>query len=313
MGVQEDAHLRASRDRSRTERASCVGLLVAIPLSMLRWILSLTGAALLTVTSTAVAQTTEPDASSHDDWLTRWMRTVDEARVSQPHYPAPIVTTHVLLVEQLRYDMSRQQDPNGTGTANLGASRGLEIILPPRLEIAISPPPYLTHQSSVPDGFGDTSFQVKYRVSSAPEEKGDYFVGVFFAGTVPTGTAPNGADHAVFLPTLAVAKGIGPVDVQTTLAAGLPASGTELLGRTLVSNTAVDLRIRHGLADDRAECTHWSGGTSTEKRGVRDARYRRRRFPSWTATHRPGCRRADRGVAVSPVRRRWIASMRLPF
>ena len=93
-------------------------------------------------------------------------------------------------------DLSRQQDGNGTATANFGSSRGLELIPTTRLEIGISPPPYLTHQSSVPDGFGDMSFQVKYRVSSAPEGKGDYFVGVFFGGSLPTGTAPNGADHA---------------------------------------------------------------------------------------------------------------------
>jgi hypothetical protein len=283
---------------------------------MLRWILSLTAAALLAVTSTAVAQTIEADCSNHDDWLTRWFTRVDEARASQPHYVAPIVTTHVLLVEQYRYDMSRQQDPSGTGTANLGASRGLELIPTTRLEIAISPPPYLAHQSTVPDGFGDTSFQVKYRVSSAPEEKGDYFIGVFFAGTLPTGTAPNGAEHAVLLPTLAVARGIGPVDVQTTLAAGLPASGTELLGRTIASNTAVDLRIKGAVWPMiELNTTHWSGGTLDGENEVFVT-------PGVVVGTFPLAERLRIGVgvgvqiAVSQFHRydnRWIASVRLPF
>jgi hypothetical protein len=248
--------------------------------------------------------------------LTRWMRTVDEARTSQPHYVAPIVTTHVVLVQQYRYDMSRQQDANGTATANFGASRGLELIPTTRLEIGISPPPYLTHQSSVPDGYGDMSFQIKYRVSSAPENKGDYFVGVFFGGSLPTGTAPNGADHAIFLPTLAVAKGIGPVDVQTTLAAGLPGSGTDVLGRTIVSNTAVDLRIK-GTVWPMLElnATHWSGGSLDGQQEVFVT-------PGVVVGSFPVAERLHIGfgagmqIAVSQFRRynhRFIASLRLPF
>src|SRR5258706_13126383 len=170
-------------------------------------LLFLTAAALLTLSPTLMAQPPDPPsptderaaaptASSHDGWLGRWMRTVDEARAGQPHYVAPIVTTHVVLVEQYRYDISRQHDANGSFTSNFGASRGLEIIPTTRLEIGISPPPYLAHQSGVPDGFGDLAFQVKYRAFSAPEGKGDYFVGVFFGGSFPTGNV-NGAGHTI--------------------------------------------------------------------------------------------------------------------
>ena len=38
-----------------------------------------------------------------------WAHAVDTARASQPHFIAPMVTTHVMLVQQYRYDMSRQQ------------------------------------------------------------------------------------------------------------------------------------------------------------------------------------------------------------
>jgi hypothetical protein len=265
----------------------------------------------------AVQRTTAtPDTSNQDDWLARWMRTVDEARASQPHYVAPIVTTHVVLVEQYRYDMSRQRDASGTVTSNIGASRGLEIIPTTRLEIGISPPPYLSHQSSVPDGFGDMSFQVKYRVSSAPEEKGDYFIGVFFGGSIPTGAAPNGADHPIFLPTFAVAKGLGLVDIQTTLAAGLPGSGTDVLGRTLASNTAVDLRIK-GTVWPMIElnATAWSGGTLDGQKEVFVT-------PGVVVGSFPLAERLHIGfgagvqIAVSQFRRynhRWIGSVRLPF
>src|SRR3981189_1620631 len=59
----------------------------------------------------------QPDPAQNDaggsnipknDWVHSWFRKVDEARANQPHYVSPIVTTHVLLVQQLRYDMSWQ-------------------------------------------------------------------------------------------------------------------------------------------------------------------------------------------------------------
>jgi hypothetical protein len=114
------------------------------------------------------------DSNNHqqNDWVRFWMRNVDAARASQPHFVSPIVTTHVMLVQQYRYDMSWQQDPSGgTVTSNYGASRGLEIIPTTRLEVGIFPPGYFVHQSKTADGFGDLSWQVKYRGFREPGAK----------------------------------------------------------------------------------------------------------------------------------------------
>jgi hypothetical protein len=267
--------------------------------------------------STGASNQAVPVASNQGDWVQHWMRTVDEARAGQPHFVAPIVTTHVVLVEQYRYDISRQQDGiGGTATSNYGASRGLEIIPTTRLEIGISPPPYLEHQSGQPDGFGDLAFQLKYRAFSAPEGKGDYFVGVFFGGSIPTGTSPNGFDHAMLLPTLAAAKGIGPVDIQSTIGAGLPATGADLLGRTILFNTAVDYRIK-GTVWPMLELnsTSWSGGALDGKKEVFLT-------PGLVLGAFPLVERLHLGlgagvqIAVTQFHQynhRWIASVRLPF
>jgi hypothetical protein len=229
---------------------------------------------------------------------------------------APIVTTHVVLVEQYRFDVSRQQDAGATATWNVGAARGIEIIPTDRLEIGISPPPYFAHQSDVADGFGDVSFLVKYRAWSAPEGKGDYFVGVFFGGSLPTGASPNGTDHTILTPMLAAAKGFGPVDIQTTLSTGLPTSGTDVLGRTIVSNTAVDYRIK-GTFWPMVElnATSWSGGTLGGEKEVFVT-------PGLVVGSFQLAERLHLGLgvgvqlAVSQFHRdnhRWIASVRLPF
>src|ERR1700675_865225 len=78
--------------------------------------------------------------SGEAGWVRAWMRETDKARSSQPHFVAPLITTHVMLVQQFRYDMSWQRDPSGGGiTANYGSSRGLEIIPSSRLEVGIFP------------------------------------------------------------------------------------------------------------------------------------------------------------------------------
>ncbi len=216
-------------------------------------------------------QSDPSSSNSHkNDWVHSWLREVDEARASQPHFVSPIVTTHVMLVQQFRYDMSWQQDPaGGTVTSNYGASHGLEIIPTTRLEVGIFPPSYLVHQSNVPDGFGDFSWQVKFRAFSATEGKGDYFVGFFLGGLFPTGAPPNGLGHSVLSPTFAAAKGIGPWDIQSTIGANLPTSGTNLLGRAIVFNTAVDYRIRGKIWPMiEQNSIFWSGGTLDGKKEV---------------------------------------------
>jgi len=207
--------------------------------------------------------------SGDNDWVHAWMRKVDKVRASQPHFVSPIVTTHVMLVQQFRYDMSWQQDPGNTSTSNYGMSKGLEIIPVSRLEVGIFPPNYLSHQSSAPDGFGDLSVQVKFRAFSATEGRGDYFVGFFFGGSLPTGTPPNGVGHSILSPTLAAAKGFGHWDVQSTLGANLPVSGANILGRAIIFNTAVNYKLKGKVWPMLGQnSTFWSGGVLDGKKQV---------------------------------------------
>src|ERR1700682_228417 len=252
-----------------------------------------------------------------NDWVHSWLRRVDQARASQPHFVSPIVTTHVMLVQQFRYDMSWQQDPSGgTTTSNYGVSKGLEIIPLSRLEVGIFPPNYLAHQSSVPDGFGDVSFQLKFRAFSATEGRGDYFVGFFFAGSLPTGNPPNGVGHTILSPTFAAAKGFSHWDVQTTLGANLPASGTSLLGRAIIFNTAVNYKIRNKFWPMLEQnSVFWSGGALDGKKQVFLT-------PGFVLGSFPVAERLrfaiGTGVQIAVTEfhqynHRWILSLRFPF
>lgn len=216
----------------------------------------------------ARSSTAPSDGDRRDRWVDAWLRNTDKARTLQPHFTAPIVTTHVILVQQYRYDMSWQQNSPGPGrTANYGAARGLEVIPTTRLEIGISPPNYLVHDTATKDGMGDLAWQVKYRAFSGTEGKGDYFVGFFMGGTLPTGDSPNGTGHAILSPTFAAAKGLGHWDVQSTIGASLPVSGTSTLGRTIVFNTAVNYRFgRIVWPMLEQNSMFWSGGSLDGKK-----------------------------------------------
>jgi len=255
--------------------------------------------------------------SNQNDWVHAWMRKADEARASQPHFVSPIVTTHVMLVQQYRFDMSWQHDPTGgTITSNYGASHGLEIIPTSRLEVGLFQPPYLVHQSNVPDGFGDFAFQIKYRAFSAPEGRGDYFVGFFFGGSFPTGTPPNGSAHTLLSPAFAAAKGLGPWDIQTTLGANLPASGSIILGRAILFNTEVDYKIKGRIWPMLEQnSTFWSGGAFDGKKQVFLT-------PGLVLSGFPIAERlhfsVGAGVQIAVTQfhqfnHRWIVSLRFPF
>ncbi|PYR02561.1 MAG: hypothetical protein DMG00_28590 [Acidobacteria bacterium] len=103
---------------------------------------------------------------------------------------------------------------------------------------------------------------------------------------------------------------------KTTLAAGLPATGTDLLGRTIVSNTAVNYRIKGAIWPMlELNSTSWSGGTLDGKKEVFLT-------PGLVVGSFPLAERLHLGlgagvqIAVSDFHRynhRWIASVRVPF
>jgi len=262
------------------------------------------------------SQAADGTASNRNNWVRKWLDAVDQARASQPHFVSPIVTTHVMLVQQYRYDIGWQRGGAGADSDNYGTSRGLEIIPTNRLEVGLFPPSYVTRPSNAPDGFGDFSFLVKYRLFSATEGKGDYFVGLFFGGSFPTGAPPNGIAHAILSPTVAFAKGFGLWDIQTTIGGSIPASGTRILGRNIVFNTAVDYRIKGRIWPMiEQNSMFWCGG-------VLDGKHQTFITPGIVFGSFPLKKRlrftigAGYQIAVTTFRQynhRWILSLRFPF
>ncbi len=194
---------------------------------------------LLGLLSTACAQ----NGATDDSYFGAWFDRVSRTQAEQPHWITPLFTTTPRLEEEVRYDIGWQNTAKGDVT-NYGGGKGLEFIPGEHTEIIISPPPYLAHQNPTQlDGFGDTSFLLKYRLLAGNEEAGNYIVTAFLGGSIPTGSYSNGAENAVVTPTIALGKGWGAFDVQGTLGIALPVGDVARLGTPIAYNTAFQYRL----------------------------------------------------------------------
>ena len=183
-------------------------------------------------------------ARAEDRYFPGWFSRVDHTQAEQPHWITPLATTTPRLEEEFRYDVFWQTNAQGVTAENYGGSKGLELIPAEKLELILSPPPYIVHNNpAIRDGFGDFSFLGKYRLLSSNEEHGNYILTAFFGMTLPTGSHTNGARHATITPTIAYGKGFGPFDAQGTFSIGLPTSDTNLLGRTYNWNNAFQYHV----------------------------------------------------------------------
>jgi hypothetical protein len=177
-----------------------------------------------------------------------WFARSDRNKAEQPHWITPLATTTPRLEQEFRYDIVWQELGGGRNIANYGNSKGLELIPFDRTEIILGVPPYLSRNfPSTPDGFGDFSWLVKYRVASANEQHGNYIVTVFLGGALPTGSNRNGAEHATFAPSLAYGKGWGEFDVQGTFGVTLPVADAATLGTPVAWNNALQYRVAKKL------------------------------------------------------------------
>ncbi len=194
---------------------------------------------LLGLISPALAQ----NGTTDDSYFGTWFERVSRTQAEQPHWITPLFTTTPRLEEEVRYDIGRQNTVKGDVT-NYGSGKGLEFIPSEHTEIIISPPPYLAHRNPTQrDGFGDTSFLLKYRIVAGNEEAGNYIVTAFLGGSIPTGSYSNGAENAVVTPTIALGKGWGAFDVQGTLGVAVPVGDVARLGTTIAYNTAFQYRL----------------------------------------------------------------------
>jgi hypothetical protein len=182
-------------------------------------------------------------AQQADSFFTRYQARVTATQDEQPHWVTPLVTVTPRLEQEFRTDFVHDYNDADKPIWNYGNSKGLEFIPFSRIEILINVPPFFNRDNGESDGFGDMSFNSKYRILSRNETHGNYILTAFFAATIPTGKNGNGSCCAVVTPTLAGGKGFGNLDLESTFGGSLPITNAKGLGHTITWNNVIQYRV----------------------------------------------------------------------
>jgi hypothetical protein len=209
---------------------------------------------------------------SEDSFISRYQGRVNATQAAQPHWVTPLVTVTPRLEQEFRADFVRQTNTRRYDTWNLGNGKGVEIIPARRIELLFNVPPFFDHtQPGAKDGFGDVSFNSKFRILSRNEEAGNAIITAFFAASIPTGKNGNGSCCAVVTPTIAMGKGYKLLALSTTFGGTLPVSNAAKLGHTITWNNVAQYRLAtRGVArffwpELEFNSSFFSGGTNDGK------------------------------------------------
>src|ERR1700677_5096696 len=210
-------------------------------------------------------------STSGDGYFSDWFARVSRIQAEQPHWITPLTTVTPRLEEELRYDQSWDTTSSGTRVTTFGG-KGLELSPAENVEVILGIPAWKNRSKPAgADGFADESFLVKYRFASANEDNGNYIVTGFLQLQTPTGAAAETDDHYIVTPTLALGKGWGDFDVQSTLGISVPDDGTAAAGpgTPLQSNTAFQYRFLKVLWPEvEVNYTYWPYGEHAGKEQV---------------------------------------------
>ncbi len=216
---------------------------------------------------TAGAQTDAAPGS----FFARYQTRVTATQNQQPHWITPLVLVTPRLEQEVRSDFVRQTNTKLQDTWNYGNSKGLEIIPFSRVELLINFPPFFNHDTGAKDGFGDVSFNSKFRIFSRNEESGNAIVTAYLAASVPTGKNGNGSCCAVVTPSIGGGKGFGLLALETTFGGSLPVTNATGLGHTMTWNNVAQYRLaKEGIArffwpEVEFNSSFYSGGSNDGK------------------------------------------------
>ncbi len=222
---------------------------------------------LLLISASLQAQS-DPASAASGGFYNRWAARTNAIQAKQPGWAVPLVTTYTGLFQVVRTDILRQVAPALTTTWNFDNSKGVNLILCDRAEVAVDLPPYIQHNSKAKDGAGDLSFLGKIRIASGNAQHGSYTLSAFALATIPTGSYKNGSTDSSVAPTLGAGKGFGNFDVQSTLGATLPTGKPAITtsGRPIAWNTAAQYHIgKLFWPEVESNATFYKGGTNDGK------------------------------------------------
>jgi hypothetical protein len=185
----------------------------------------------------------------------------------QPALITPLVAPDPRLLQYGRFSVSHEYTASGAETVNYGNGRGAGAIVGNRFEFDFVPPPYIQHNSSAQDGFGDTAVLGKFRIASGNVETGNFDIAATLGHCFATGSYKNGAATDSYSPTLVGAYAFRRrFDVISSLGGTLPTGRIYLQGRSIAWHAAGQAHVTpHGWVEVENNSTFYLGGSHDGK------------------------------------------------
>jgi hypothetical protein len=185
------------------------------------------------VLSAAVVCAPRPSAHGQEIFWDRVRSNNASMAGLQPAWVGPLIQSDPRLTQGLRISVSRAEAP-GAETLSYGNNHGLALIAGRRFQFDFNPPDFFrNHCPALPDGWGNASAQVKYRIASGNADHGNYIVTAILEHGFASGAHENGALTGYDLPKLAAGKALGRFDVQSVVNGMLPMARINQQGRAI--------------------------------------------------------------------------------
>ena len=257
--------------------------------------------------------------SPGDGYFSDWFARVSRIQAEQPHWITPMTTVTPRLEEELRYDQLWETTSSGSKLTSYGGGKGVELIPYDNIEVILGVPAWQNYNKpDGKDGFADETFLLKYRFLSANEENGNYILTGFLGLSVPTGQHELTENHYIVTPTVALGKGWGDFDVQSTLGVSIPDNGAtpEGSGTPLQINTAFQYNLLKVLWPElEVNYTYWGNGEHEGKNQVfLSPGFLLGRFPIWNRVGVTIGLAYQFALTDKPTfNHNFLLSMRIPF
>ena len=179
----------------------------------------------------------------------------------QPRWMAPLIQSDSRLAQGLRLSVSQSTAP-GAATISYGNNHGISLIAGTRFQFDFNPPAFFrNHSPTLPDGWGNASTQVKFRLASGDADHGNFALTAMLEHGFAPGAQQNLLLTSYNLPKLAAGKAFGRFDLQSTLDGLLPTAKIAQQGRAIDWNLTGQLRATsHAWLDVENNATFLIGG-----------------------------------------------------
>lgn len=184
----------------------------------------------------------------------------------QPTWMGPLIQSDARLTQAAKLSLSAATVVGGH-VISYGNNHGVSLLGGRRFQFDINPPSYFqNHSTTISDGFGNASTQLKYRIASGNAQHGNFAVSAALCRSFGGGYEQNGMLTDAWFPKLLAGKAFGRFAVQSALNGVLPTGRIAEQGRAVEWNSTAQLHAgTHAYIDLEDNVAWFAGGPDDGK------------------------------------------------